>query len=103
MEKKSSSGIDESTLTKGQRRKLSALRKSVGDEIGERAFDAWRASRKPAAAKGKADENAALVAETLWSLIEEGRLAIPRGRLSGQARPWPCRRRACEVLARVRP
>ena len=26
--------FDESTLTKGQRRKLNALRKSVGDEIG---------------------------------------------------------------------
>ena len=30
--------IDESTLTKGQRRNLGALRKSVGDEIGEQAF-----------------------------------------------------------------
>ena len=81
MEKKSPSGIDESTLTKSQRRKLDALRKSVGDEIGERAFAAWRAARKPAAAAaaGKADENAVLVAETLWSLIAEGRLAIPRG------------------------
>ena len=79
MEKKSSGGIDESTLTKGERRKLDALRKSVGDEIGKRAFAAWRASREPAAAKGTADENAVLVAETLWSLIAEGRLAIPRG------------------------
>ena len=30
--------IDESTLTKGQLRKLGALKKSVGDEVGERAF-----------------------------------------------------------------
>ena len=44
MDGTSSSGIDESTLTKGQRRKLNALRKSVGDEIGERTFAEWRAS-----------------------------------------------------------
>ena len=30
--------IDENGLTKGQRRKLNALRKSIGNEIAERAF-----------------------------------------------------------------
>ena len=30
--------IDEGALTKGQPRKLNALRKSVGKEVGERAF-----------------------------------------------------------------
>ena len=33
--------IDQSTLTKGQIRKLNALRKSVGDEIAEDAFGKW--------------------------------------------------------------
>jgi len=33
--------IDQSTLNKGQIRKLDALRKSVGDEIGEDAFTKW--------------------------------------------------------------
>jgi hypothetical protein len=33
--------IDQSTLNKGQLRKLNALRKSVGDEIGEAAFTKW--------------------------------------------------------------
>jgi hypothetical protein len=33
--------IDQSTLTKGQIRKLSALRKSVGDDIAEDAFGKW--------------------------------------------------------------
>ena len=33
--------IDQSTLTKGQVRKLNALRKSVGDEIAEYAFGKW--------------------------------------------------------------
>ena len=67
--------IDENALTKGQRRKLNALRKSVGNEIGEQAFAAWLASQ-PAAA---ADANAALIVDTLWPLVQQGALAIPRG------------------------
>ena len=50
----SSSGIDESTLTKGQVRKLRALRKSVGEEIGEQAFAAWLSSQS-GAGEEKAD------------------------------------------------
>ena len=33
--------IDQSTLTKGQIRKLNALRKSVGDDIADVAFGKW--------------------------------------------------------------
>ncbi len=33
--------IDQSTLNKGQIRKLNALRKSVGDDIAEDAFTKW--------------------------------------------------------------
>ena len=43
MARRSSAQIDESTLTKGQQRKLIALRKSVGDEIGDRV-SAYRLS-----------------------------------------------------------
>ena len=68
--------IDENSLTKGQRRKLNALRKSVGTEIGEQAFAAWLASQPAAAA---ADANAALIVDTLWPLVQQGALAIPRG------------------------
>ena len=71
----SSTPIDESALTKGQRRKLNALRKSVGNEVGERAFAEWLASRPVA----KEDENAALIVDTLWPLVQQGTLAIPRG------------------------
>ena len=67
--------IDENALTKGQRRKLNALRKSVGTEIGEQAFAAWLASQPEA----KADANAALIVDTLWPLVQQGALAIPRG------------------------
>ena len=37
--------IDQSTLTKGQVRKLNALRKSVGNDIGEKAFGKWLATQ----------------------------------------------------------
>ena len=37
--------IDYSTLTKGQVRKLNALRKSVGDGIAEDAFGKWMKSQ----------------------------------------------------------
>ena len=70
-------GIDESGLTKGQLRKLNALRKSVGGDVGERAFAAWLESQK--GAEGEADGNAAKIVEVLWPMVEEGRLAISRG------------------------
>ena len=41
--------IDESTLTKGQLRKLGALRRYVGDELGEEAFGKWMAQQAEAA------------------------------------------------------
>ena len=37
--------IDQSTLTKGQIRKLNALRKSIGDDIAEDAFNKWMKSQ----------------------------------------------------------
>ena len=77
MDQTSSDRIDEGALTKGQLRKLNALRKSVGEEVGERAFAAWLESQ--GVADEKADGNAALVVDTLWPLIEQGSLEIPRG------------------------
>ena len=69
--------IDEAALTKGQLRKLHALRRSVGKDVGERAFAAWLESRREAAAE--VDRNAGKIVELLWPLVEEGWLAIPRG------------------------
>ncbi|MDD9993910.1 MAG: hypothetical protein OXP75_19095 [Rhodospirillales bacterium] len=56
--------IEESSLTKGQARKLATLRKSLGDEIADRAFLEWLASQ-PAAASSAPDDNATLVVDTL--------------------------------------
>ena len=73
----SSTHIDESTLTKGQRRKLNALRKSVGHEVGEKAFSEWLAQTD--AGKGQVDANATLIVDTLWPLVQQGTVSIPRG------------------------
>ena len=78
MDSASSNRIDESALTKGQRRKLNVLRKSVGEEIGEQAFATWL-SAQSAGAKADADTNAQTIVDTLWPLVQEGTLAIPRG------------------------
>jgi len=40
--------IDESTLTKGEIRKLNALRKSVGRNLGEDTFTKWLAAQSKA-------------------------------------------------------
>ena len=74
----SSTRVVEGTLTNGQRRKLNALRKSVGNEIGEQAFTAWLSSQSASAA-AEADQNAAMIVDTLWPLVQQGTLAIPRG------------------------
>ena len=78
MDETSSKSLDESALTKGQRRKLAALRNSIGEEIGTKAFSEWLVSQKGAGSK-EPDGNAALITETLWPMVQEGRLSIPRG------------------------
>ena len=56
MPRKAKNGVNESNLSKGQLRKLNALRKSLGSEIANRAFSEW-----------------------LSANIEAGRLSVPRG------------------------
>ena len=68
--------IDEAALSKGQLRKLNALRKSVGHAIADEAFAKWLA--QPGETPDT-DENAEVIADALWSLIREGRLSIRRG------------------------
>ncbi len=69
---------DEGELTKGQLRKLNALRKSVGQKIGERAFTQWlkKASTEPAA---PADKNITRITEAVEALLREKKLNIARG------------------------
>ena len=64
----------EKNLTKGQLRKLNALRKSVGPAIGERAFVEWLKKANP-----QGDRYANLIAEVVQGVLKEKRLSIPRG------------------------
>ena len=68
--------IDERNLTKGQLRKLNALRKSVGSAIADEAFAKWlvQANDEP-----EIDENARIIADALWDLVQDGKLMIQRG------------------------
>jgi hypothetical protein len=70
--------FDESKLTKGQLRKLTALRKSLGQEIADKAFAEWMQTFG-ATETETTDKNATLIAETLGQLIEKKKLQIPRG------------------------
>ena len=78
MARKPKSKIDEKALTKGELRKLGALRKSVGEEIGDKAFIDWLRKQPPAMTEPD-DNNAILIADTLLPLIENNKLRIPRG------------------------
>ena len=62
--------INEATLTKGQIRKLNALRKSIGDALAEEAFSKWLKQEKSNKPKSKADPVAMKIAEALQPLIK---------------------------------
>ena len=68
--------IDETSLTKGQLRKLNALRKSVGSAIADEAFAKWL---DQVTVTPDVDQNAEVIADALWGLIREGELSIRRG------------------------
>jgi hypothetical protein len=74
---KTAPAINQGDLTKGQLRKLNALRKSVGEEIAHKAFAEWLNSQTVAVEE--VDKNAELIAELLVDQINQGKLRIPRG------------------------
>ncbi len=78
MARKPAPKLDEKALTKGELRKLNALRKSIGEDVGEKAFMEWL-RKKPGKVMATEDKNAALIADTLIPLIEQNKLRIPRG------------------------
>ena len=71
--------INESTLKKGELRKLNALRKSIGDELGTKAFTQWFNAKGEKPEKAQQDINVERIAEALQPLIENGQLNIQRG------------------------
>ena len=78
MARRKSAGFDESTLTKGELRKLNALRKSLGPDIAERAFSEWL-STQPVDEAERTDKNAELIAQSLHDLLVARNIQIPRG------------------------
>ena len=78
MARKAASGLDEKSLSKGQLRKLTALRKSLGDEIANRAFAEWL--EKPnGASSAESDPNAEMISDAVMALVREQNLQFPRG------------------------
>ena len=70
--------FDEKKLPKGQLRKLTALKKSLGDDIANRAFGQWLRAQEKSAAEA-VDKGAELIEEAVWALVKEGKIRIPRG------------------------
>jgi hypothetical protein len=64
-------------LSKGELRKLNALRKSLGEDIADKAFAQWYASAGSDGVAG--DKNADLIVDALYPLIKSNKLRIPRG------------------------
>ena len=62
--------INESTLAKGQLRKLNALRKSVDDALGEEVFAKWLAQQAQATAP-KEDPVAVKIEEALARFADD--------------------------------
>ncbi len=63
--------INESNLSKGQIRKLNALRKSIGDALGEEAFRKWLEQPKVATTEVQLDPVAEMIVEALKPLANK--------------------------------
>ena len=70
--------INESNLTKGQIRKLNALRKSIGDALGEEAFTKWLKQQKSEKKEVRIDPVVIKIAEALKPLAKDKTLNLGR-------------------------
>ena len=68
----------ERDLNKGQLRKLTALRKSLGKDIADKAFAEWQAS-VPEVKSESTDKNAEAIAELLNQPVLDNKIRLPRG------------------------
>ncbi len=76
---KAAAGINEAALTKGEVRKLNALRKSLGDKIADQAFMKWLLRKSTVGKAAPRDRNAEMITETLGKLVQSGGLRFSRG------------------------
>ena len=71
--------MNETDLTKGQIRKLNALRKSIGDTLADEAFTKWLEQEKSGKREiYKPDPVADLLSETLKPLLKKKGLNLGR-------------------------
>ena len=77
--KKAAPKFNETGLTKGQLRKLNALRKSIGDKLGTAAFADWLATVAVGKPTKPVDKVAERIAEAVTAVIKEKKLTIPQG------------------------
>jgi hypothetical protein len=70
--------INESDLTKGQVRKLNALRKSIGDTLAEEAFSKWLKQQKSETQDIRPDPVAMLIADVMMPLLKKKGLNLGR-------------------------
>ena len=68
--------IDETTLTKAQVRRLNALRKSVGEKLGEDVFSRWLAQQKQASAARKADPVSEKIQQALAGFVNDRKFRL---------------------------
>jgi hypothetical protein len=73
--KRKSKALDAKSLSKGQMRKLNALKKSLGQDIAERAFSEWLVNQNTSPLS---DKNAGVIAGALWPLVQNKQLRIGR-------------------------
>lgn len=69
--------IDETTLTKGQLRKLNGLRRSIGTKLGEKAFAEWY-EEQPAPDAHLRDLDAEAIEELISDAVLSGEISIPK-------------------------
>ena len=70
--------INESDLTKGQVRKLNALRKSIGDKLGEEAFKKWLSQQQAEEEDIRIDPVAELILDAVKPLEKDKSLNLGR-------------------------
>ena len=70
--------INEKTLTKGQLRKLNALRKSLGDKIADRAFVQWQKDQPAKIVAAKSDPVAEKLVAAMASLSTDKAFKLGR-------------------------
>lgn len=71
--------VNEKALTKMELRKLNALKRSIGDELGTKAFKEWLEKRPDTTVGPHSDKAADEIASTVEKLIAQGKIKrLPR-------------------------